>query len=137
MQIYNGNEPYIFISYALKDNATVLPFIEALQGRGFLLYNENSFFCIHPSGKTSRTVALTLWYLNSDKDRTFMGDLLPMTYGDIVSCLCRKVKVFYDNTFLIGGLSAIMKTCVSDFGSIYISIGGNNGIFHAGAGAPV
>ena len=34
MLAYNGNEPYIFISYALKDNATVLPLIEALQGRG-------------------------------------------------------------------------------------------------------
>ena len=38
MDIYNGNEPYIFISYAHKDSATVLPLIDALQQRGFRVW---------------------------------------------------------------------------------------------------
>lgn len=32
---YNGNDPYIFISYAHKDSGTVLPIIESLTASGF------------------------------------------------------------------------------------------------------
>ena len=38
MDIYNGNEPYIFISYAHRDNDRVLPLIEALQQRGYRVW---------------------------------------------------------------------------------------------------
>ena len=35
---YEGNEPYIFISYAHKDSEKVLPIIQALQDRGFRVW---------------------------------------------------------------------------------------------------
>ena len=35
---YEGNEPYIFISYSHKDSETVMPVIDALQERGFLVW---------------------------------------------------------------------------------------------------
>lgn len=38
MQIYNGREPYIFISYAHKDSATVLPIVEGLAAHGFRVW---------------------------------------------------------------------------------------------------
>ena len=38
IQAYNGNEPYIFISYAHKDMDTVLPIVSALQDAGFRIW---------------------------------------------------------------------------------------------------
>ena len=38
MPTYQGNEPYIFISYAHKDRDRVLPIIEGLQARGFRVW---------------------------------------------------------------------------------------------------
>ena len=38
MSVYEGNEPYIFISYAHKDSPKVLPIIEALQDNGFRVW---------------------------------------------------------------------------------------------------
>ena len=35
---YNGNEPYIFVSYAHKDSDVVLPIIEALADNGFRVW---------------------------------------------------------------------------------------------------
>ena len=35
LKAYDGKGPYIFISYAHKDNETVLPLIEGLKQRGF------------------------------------------------------------------------------------------------------
>ena len=35
---YEGNEPYIFISYAHKDSDKVIPIIQALQDRGFRVW---------------------------------------------------------------------------------------------------
>ena len=35
---YEGQEPYIFISYAHKDSNTVLPIIQGLQERGFRVW---------------------------------------------------------------------------------------------------
>ena len=35
---YNGNEPYIFISYAHKDSDKVLPIIRELQSRGYRVW---------------------------------------------------------------------------------------------------
>ena len=35
---YNGNEPYIFFSYAHKDSDVVLPIIEALANNGFRVW---------------------------------------------------------------------------------------------------
>ena len=35
---YNGNQPYIFISYAHKDAETVLPIIAAMQARGYRVW---------------------------------------------------------------------------------------------------
>lgn len=32
---YNGDEPYIFISYAHKDNAVVLPILERMVTDGY------------------------------------------------------------------------------------------------------
>ena len=36
--MYNGNEPYIFISYAHKNSDVVLPIIEALADNGFRVW---------------------------------------------------------------------------------------------------
>lgn len=36
--VYKGNEPYLFISYAHKDSARVLPLIQGLRNRGFRLW---------------------------------------------------------------------------------------------------
>ncbi len=36
--VYNGKEPYLFISYAHKDTAKVLPIIEKLQQKGFRIW---------------------------------------------------------------------------------------------------
>ena len=33
-QLYEGGEPYIFVSYARKDKSRVFPFLEALQQAG-------------------------------------------------------------------------------------------------------
>ena len=38
MNVYDGNENYIFISYAHKDSETVVPILEALQTNGFRLW---------------------------------------------------------------------------------------------------
>lgn len=38
IQAYNGKEPYIFISYAHKDAAIVMPIIESLQNAGFRIW---------------------------------------------------------------------------------------------------
>lgn len=38
MQVYEGNEKYIFISYAHKDSAVVLPIAEELARRGFRIW---------------------------------------------------------------------------------------------------
>ncbi len=38
IKAYEGNQPYIFISYAHKDAKTVLPILEALEGLGFRLW---------------------------------------------------------------------------------------------------
>ncbi|MBR3680920.1 MAG: TIR domain-containing protein [Clostridia bacterium] len=38
MAVYEGKEPYIFVSYAHKDTPTVLPIIEGLQARGFRVW---------------------------------------------------------------------------------------------------
>ena len=38
MTVYEGNKPYIFISYAHKDTETVLPILEALCERGFRIW---------------------------------------------------------------------------------------------------
>ncbi len=38
MAVYEGNEPYIFVSYAHKDTPTVLPIIEGLQKSGFRVW---------------------------------------------------------------------------------------------------
>ena len=38
MAVYEGNEKYIFVSYAHKDTPTVLPIIEALQNAGFRVW---------------------------------------------------------------------------------------------------
>lgn len=35
---YEGNEPYIFISYAHKDSELVMPILSALQGKGFRVW---------------------------------------------------------------------------------------------------
>ncbi|MBE6974304.1 MAG: toll/interleukin-1 receptor domain-containing protein [Ruminococcaceae bacterium] len=35
---YEGSEPYIFVSYAHKDSARVLPVIEGLQAKGFRVW---------------------------------------------------------------------------------------------------
>ncbi len=37
-QVYQGIEPFIFISYAHRDSASVLPIVEALQRRGFRVW---------------------------------------------------------------------------------------------------
>ena len=38
---YNGDEPYIFISYAHKDNSIVLPIVERMTQDGYrILYDE-------------------------------------------------------------------------------------------------
>ncbi len=36
--VYEGNEKYIFVSYAHKDSATVLPIVERLVGQGFRVW---------------------------------------------------------------------------------------------------
>ena len=38
---YEGNEPYIFISYSHKDSDSVLPIIEALQQKGFRIWYDS------------------------------------------------------------------------------------------------
>lgn len=38
MVAYEGNEPYVFISYAHKDKGNVLPIIQGLQDRGFRVW---------------------------------------------------------------------------------------------------
>lgn len=38
---YNGNEPYVFVSYAHKDSASVFPLIEGLQLRGFRVWYDS------------------------------------------------------------------------------------------------
>lgn len=38
MSVYEGNEPYIFISYAHKDAQLVMPIVEGLQERGFRVW---------------------------------------------------------------------------------------------------
>ena len=38
IQAYNGNEPYVFISYAHKDNDRVLPAVALLQQRGYRVW---------------------------------------------------------------------------------------------------
>lgn len=38
MQVYEGNEKYIFISYAHKDSAVVLPIVEELLRRGYRIW---------------------------------------------------------------------------------------------------
>ncbi len=38
MSVYEGHEPYIFVSYAHKDSRVVLPIIEALQERGYRVW---------------------------------------------------------------------------------------------------
>ena len=41
MQVYEGNEKYIFVSYAHKDSDRVLPIIEALMARGFRVWYDS------------------------------------------------------------------------------------------------
>ena len=36
--VYEGSEPYIFVSYAHKDAAMVMPLITGLQDRGFRVW---------------------------------------------------------------------------------------------------
>lgn len=38
MKAYEGNEPYVFVSYAHKDNSLVLPIIQGLQDRGIRVW---------------------------------------------------------------------------------------------------
>ena len=38
LRAYEGREPYIFISYAHKDMAKVLPIIEGLAEKGFRIW---------------------------------------------------------------------------------------------------
>lgn len=38
IEVYEGNEPYIFVSYAHKDSARVLPIIAALQEEGYRIW---------------------------------------------------------------------------------------------------
>lgn len=38
MQVYNGDLPYIFVSYAHKDSETVLPIVAMLQEKGFRIW---------------------------------------------------------------------------------------------------
>lgn len=35
MEVYSGNEPYIFVSYAHKDSQIVVPILEQMQSAGF------------------------------------------------------------------------------------------------------
>ena len=42
LQTYQGNEPYIFISYAHKDSDQVLPIIESFMDRGFRVWYDDS-----------------------------------------------------------------------------------------------
>lgn len=37
-QVYQGSEPYIFISYAHKDSPVILPIVDVLQRRGFRVW---------------------------------------------------------------------------------------------------
>ena len=41
MQVYEGNQPYIFVSYAHKDQAEVLPILEAMKARGFRIWYDS------------------------------------------------------------------------------------------------
>lgn len=41
MQVYEGNQPYIFVSYAHKDRAEVLPILEAMKARGFRIWYDD------------------------------------------------------------------------------------------------
>ena len=38
MQVYEGKEKYIYITYAHKDSALILPIVEALSSRGFRIW---------------------------------------------------------------------------------------------------
>ena len=38
MKAYEGNKPYIFVSYAHKDSDTVLPILEALSEAGYRIW---------------------------------------------------------------------------------------------------
>ena len=40
IKAYNGNEPYLFVSYCHKDSDRVLPHIAALQRRGFRVWDD-------------------------------------------------------------------------------------------------
>ena len=41
LSIYNGSEPYIFVSYSHKDTQRVMPLIHGLQRRGFRVWYDN------------------------------------------------------------------------------------------------
>ena len=51
---YNGNEPYIFVSYSHKDNATVLPIVTKMQADGYRVWFDAG---IHGGEKYDRTIA--------------------------------------------------------------------------------
>ena len=41
VRAYNGNEPFIFISYSHKDSPQVMPVVEGLQNRGFRVWYDS------------------------------------------------------------------------------------------------
>ena len=44
---YEGTLPYLFVSYAHKNDAAVLEIISTLQSRGFRVWKSTALYCIH------------------------------------------------------------------------------------------
>ena len=83
MSTYNGNEPYIFISYAHADSATVLPLIEGLQSRGFRVWFDAG---INAGDEWSETLA--------DRITECHYMLLMLSEAAVNSDYCRKEITF-------------------------------------------
>ena len=62
MKCYDGNKPYVFVSYAHNDKELVCPFISELMNRGYRVWYDEG---IYPSEEWPESVAYHLYHAES------------------------------------------------------------------------
>ena len=115
---YNGNEPYIFFSYAHKDSDVVLPIIEALANNGFRVWydagvNAGDCYMEELAERISRSAVVVVFL-----SKAWMQSKL--CYHEILFALAEKKQVilaYIEDVALTPGMKMRLSTTQALFGN--------------------
>ena len=120
--IYEGNSPYIFISYAHVNSPAVLQIVEELTDRGYRVWYDDGievgsewpeYIAQHLAGAGLMIAFLSNAYMRSDNCRKEMHFALSKKIP-IINIFLEDTAMTPGMEMQIGNLFALMKHCMSD-----------------------